>query len=94
MAEKLKYCVYVLYSYKDKKLYVGYSENLKERLTAHFHGYSKSTAPRRPFQLIFCEYFWSKSDAAEREKYLKTTAGRRGLKLMLRNTFQYLGNNS
>jgi len=84
---KLQYCVYVLLSLKDKKLYIGYTTNLKQRLTDHFHGQSKATAPRRPFKLIFCEYFLSKKDASRREGYFKTTAGKKGLKLMLRHSF-------
>lgn len=83
---KLQYCVYVLLSLKDKKLYIGSTTNLKQRLTDHFHGESKATAPRRPFKLIFCEYFLSKKDALKREKYFKTTAGKKALKLMLRNS--------
>jgi len=85
---KLQYCVYVLYSLKDGNLYIGCSSNLKERLTSHFHGYSKSTACRRPFRLIFCEYFLSKSDALRREKYFKTDAGKRSLKLIMRESLK------
>lgn|GEM_PF-212122 len=83
---KLQYCVYVLLSMHDGDLYVGFTTDLKRRLTEHFHGESKATAPRRPFRLIFCEYFFSKKDAERREMYLKTTAGRKGLKLCLRET--------
>ena len=82
---KLQHCVYVLLSLKDKKFYIGYTTDLKQRLTDHFHGQFKATAPRRPFKLIFCEYFLSKKDALRREKYCKTTAGKKALKLMLRN---------
>ena len=82
---KLQHCVYILLSLKDGKFYIGYTTNLKQRLTDHFHGQSKATAPRRPFRLIFCEYFFSKKDALRREKYFKTTAGKKALKLMLRN---------
>ena len=85
---KLQYCVYVLLSLKDDKLYIGYTTNLKQRLTDHFHGKSKATAPRRPFRLIYCEYFYSKKDALRREKYLKTTAGKKGLKLILRESLK------
>jgi len=90
--KKLQYCVYVLYSAKDKKLYIGYTEDLKRRLTEHFQGECKSTGPRRPFILLFCEYFYSKSDAWRREKYLKTSAGKKGLKLILNKTFKELEN--
>lgn len=85
---KLQYCVYVLRSLHDGDLYVGFTTDLQRRLTEHFHGESKATAPRRPFRLIFCEYFFSKEDAERREMYLKTTAGRKGLKLILRETLQ------
>lgn len=83
---RLKYCVYVLISLKDKNLYVGYTTDLQERLTAHFQGKADATAPRRPFRLIYCEYHHSKSDAKRREQYLKTSAGKPALKRMLRNS--------
>jgi putative endonuclease len=86
LMSKLQYCVYVLLSLKDKKLYIGSTSNLKQRLTDHFHGQSKATASRRPFKLIFCEYFLSKKDAMRREGYFKTTAGKKALKLMLRKS--------
>ena len=82
---KLQYCVYILLSETDGKLYAGYSTNLKQRLTDHFHGRVPSTAPRRPLHLVYCEYHSSKADALRREKYLKTTAGKKALKLMLRD---------
>ncbi|HAW60313.1 MAG TPA: excinuclease ABC subunit C [Actinobacteria bacterium] len=84
--KKLDHCVYVLYSLKDGQFYIGYTSNLKQRLTDHFNGHSKSTAPRRPFVLIFCEYFLSKQDALRREKYFKTSSGKRAMRLMLRET--------
>jgi len=94
--KKLKYCVYVLYSIKDDKFYIGFTEDLKRRLTEHFQGNSKSTGSRRPFHLVFCEYYLSKVDAMRREKYFKTTAGKRALRLMLKDsldvTFEYQKN--
>ena len=82
---KLQCCVYVLQSEKDNQFYIGYTTNLKQRLTDHFHGNSAATAPRRPFKLIFCEYFQSKKDALRRESYFKTTAGKRTLRIMLKD---------
>lgn len=86
---KLKYCVYVLLSLKDKKLYIGITTNLKQRLTDHFKGKSLATKSRRPFKLIYCEYFLSKHDAYRREKYLKTTVGKKMLKLTLRSSLNF-----
>lgn len=80
---KLKYCVYILYSLKDNLLYIGYTTDLEKRFEAHSKGYSKATAPRRPFILLFYEYYWSIKDAKRREGYFKTTAGKKALKIML-----------
>jgi len=86
MPAKLQYCVYVLLSLKDNLFYIGFTTDLKRRLTEHFHGQSAATAPRLPFRLIFCEYYLSETDARRREDYFKTTAGKRALKLMLVDT--------
>ena len=82
---RLPYCVYVLRSQSDKKLYIGFTSNLKQRLSNHKNGHVASTASRRPLDLIYCEYHESKHDALRREAYLKTTAGKKALKLMLRD---------
>ena len=88
---KLPFCVYVLRSQKDRKLYIGYSSNLKQRLSDHFNGKVDSTATRRPLDLIYCEYHSSKQDATRREGYFKTGAGKRALKLMLREALSDTG---
>jgi putative endonuclease len=82
----LPYTVYVLRSLKDCQLYTGFTSDLPSRLAAHDKGRSPSTAPRRPFQPIFCEQFLSRLDAERRERYLKSSAGKRALKIMMRQT--------
>ncbi|MFA6260575.1 MAG: GIY-YIG nuclease family protein [Bacteroidia bacterium] len=77
------YAVYVLYSLKDRQFYIGYTADFERRMSEHSEGKSKSTAPRRPFVPIFCEYYYVKSDALRRELYFKTDAGKRVLRLML-----------
>lgn len=81
----LPYCVYVLVSLKDGKTYVGYTTDLQQRLATHERGEIPSTAPRRPLRLIYCEHHHAMSDAKRREQYLKTTAGKAGLKRMIRD---------
>jgi len=88
--KKLEHCVYVLLSKKDGNFYVGYSSNLHQRLTSHIQGQSIATASRRPFELIFCEYFISKIDALNREQYFKTTKGKRVIHLMLQDSLKEL----
>jgi len=77
------HAVYVLYSRKDHMFYIGYTSNFYRRMQEHAEGRSKSTASRRPFVCVFCEYYICKSDALRRETYFKTTAGKRVLRLML-----------
>ena len=84
--EHPKYAVYVLYSLKDYQFYIGYTADFVRRMTEHEEGKSKSTAPRRPFIAVLCEYYFVKSDALRREAYFKTSAGKRTLRLMLRDS--------
>lgn len=78
------YYTYVLKSQKDKKLYIGYTTNLKNRFTQHQRGEVESTKHRRPLSLIFYEAFGDKKDAQRREKYFKTEKGKSSLKQMIR----------
>jgi len=71
---------YVLKSLKDNELYVGYSENLKNRFQEHSDGHVPATVDRRPLQLIYYEACLSKKRALYRERYFKTGFGRRFLK--------------
>ena len=78
---------YVLRSNKDKKLYVGSTENLKVRFEAHNKGQVDSTRDRRPLTLIYYEACKSKKDALHREMYFKTTYGLRYIKSRLKSYF-------
>jgi len=80
--------VYILKSKETKKLYTGFSSNLKLRIKKHFARGVYSTKRMGTLSLIFYESFLTKSDAIRREKYLKTTKGKRTLKLMLRDSLK------
>ncbi len=47
----MDYFVYVLYSQKDKNLYIGQTNKLEIRLNEHLNGRVKSTKNRRPLLL-------------------------------------------
>lgn len=87
---KLPYCVYVLFSEKDHQLYIGYTSDIKRRFNEHITGQNTSTKHRGPWKLIFIEYYLFKEDAIKREKYFKTTIGKRTLKILLSDTFEKL----
>ena len=77
--------VYVLLSDKDKLFYTGCTHDLKERLKLHNSGKVKSTCDRIPFKLVYYEACVNKSDAFHREKYLKSTYGKRYIRNRLKN---------
>ena len=63
--------VYILKSQKWKRVYIGYSHDLKRRLKEHNFGKVKSTKHGIPWVLIYYEAFLSKEDAIKRELQLK-----------------------
>lgn len=77
--------VYVLRSLSDDGLYIGYSANLRRRLTQHDEGAAIATSHRGPWKLIYYEAYLEQVDALGREKYLKSGGGRRFLKTQLRH---------
>lgn len=81
-----RYYVYILLSQKDHKLYIGFTNDLKRRLTQHANGESLATKNRKPLKLIHYEYFVNIKDAKAREEFLKSGYGRRQLKEFLNNT--------
>ncbi len=87
----LPYCVYILFSHKDLLLYIGFTRNIDQRVRDHNEGKTKSTASRRPLELVFCEFYLFEPDARKREIYFKTTAGKKAIKLMIRQTLLKLG---
>ena len=71
------YTVYVLYSTRYDKLYIGYTSNLLHRFKSHnLLGTKGYTAKFRPWLVIYCEYYSGKAEAMKREKQIKSGQGR------------------
>lgn len=81
------YFVYILYSKKDKRLYVGQTNNLEKRLERHNNGDVRATKTRVPLVLIWSETCPTRDSAQKREKFLKSLWGSREKRKILR---QYL----
>ena len=79
------YYVYVLRSKKDGKFYTGYTDDLRARLKVHDSGKVESTKNRLPVELVYFEACLNQQDATHREKYLKTSWGKRFIKARLKN---------
>ena len=59
-----------------KQRYIGITENIDQRLSAHNEGRSPHTSRYKPWKLIFYACFSDDSKAAAFEKYLKSGSGR------------------
>ena len=75
------YTVYVLYSEKFDKLYIGFTTDLHNRLLSHNHLAKKGfTVKYRPWKLMHSETFQSQKEAMRREKQLKSGQGRKWIR--------------
>ena len=70
------YTVYILYSIKYNKIYIGYTSDIENRIFSHNETGKGWTKNFLPWQLIYKEEFEKKKDATIREKQLKTAKGR------------------
>lgn len=71
---------YVLKSIKDGQLYIGWTDDLKQRFKSHNKGLVDATKSRIPFDLVYYEACIDKEKAIAREKYFKSGFGRNFLK--------------
>ena len=80
---------YVLHSKKDRRLYVGFSTDLKTRIEQHLKGRVEITKNRLPLVLVYYEAFINKKAARDQELFYKTGQGRRVLKNRLKFLDKY-----
>lgn len=81
MTGRIKNIYYVYFlKLSNGNIYKGSTSDLKRRMEEHNTGKVKSTHPFKPVLLLGYEAYLLKSDAQRREKFLKTTEGRRLLK--------------
>ena len=71
------YYVYLIKSINNpEQIYIGYTENLKDRIITHNYGGSPHTSKYKPWEVMFYLGFKNKTRAIEFEKYLKSQSGR------------------
>lgn len=87
----MPYFVYILFSKKDKGLYVGCTTNTGERIKSHNYGKVYSIKNRRPLIIIYQESFTEKSKAFNRERFLKSLWGAREKKKILTEYMNKIG---
>ena len=68
----MSFYVYMLESIEKKSVtYVGYTKDLKKRISSHNKGKGAKFTRGRTWKLVYKEFFRSKSKAISREYYIK-----------------------
>lgn len=79
-----EFVVYILFSKKYSKTYVGFTSNLIERIKSHnVLGTKGYIIKYRPWIVLEVQFFTSKKEAMEMEKFYKTGKGRELIKQLI-----------
>ena len=73
----MDYTVYIVYSQKRSRYYVGQTDNIKERLIRHNKGLVPSTKTGVPWNLVFTLKVENRSEALILEKKIKKRGAKR-----------------
>ncbi|WP_415370987.1 GIY-YIG nuclease family protein [Patiriisocius sp. Uisw_047] len=74
----MEHVVYILYSRKYEKTYIGCTSNIVSRFHSHNTLATKGWTRRyRTWEVAHMEFFSTKNEAMKREKWFKTGSGRR-----------------
>jgi putative endonuclease len=77
------YTVYAIRSIAKNYIYVGLTNNLERRLNEHNRGHERTTRAYAPFRLLHTQLYATRQAARNREKFLKSGAGKELLKSLL-----------
>lgn len=84
------FTVYVLYSPKYDKIYIGVTSNIQQRMISHNQVGKKGWTIRyRPWQIVHTELFQNKQQALKREKELKSAKGRAFVRTLITSDHQF-----
>nr|WP_091697956.1 GIY-YIG nuclease family protein [Algoriphagus locisalis] len=75
--------LYILFSDKLNKYYVGACSNLERRLYEHTIGHSKFTATGIPWRLVYKESFDDLTSAKRKESYVKRMKSRKYIEALI-----------
>ena len=69
-------------------MYVGYTNDLRSRISKHNAGKVRATKPRLPLRLIYYEAHLDEQEARDREFFLKSGWGRKFIRDKLARTLK------
>ena len=81
----MEFVVYILYSSKYNIHYTGYTSNIIRRFYSHNKYATKGFSIKyRPWKVIHVEFYKTKKEALNREKFLKSGQGRDYVKSIIK----------
>ena len=69
--------LYILYSEKRDRYYIGSTNDIERRLTEHTHRHTPSTRSGIPWRLVYTEEYPEKKEARDRERAIKKMKSRK-----------------
>jgi len=76
------YHVYILLNEAKTRTYTGAADDVNKRPALHNAGRVKASRPYRPYKIIYTDEFETLKEARQKEKFYKSTTGRRRIKEM------------
>jgi putative endonuclease len=83
------YSVYIIYSQKIDKYYIGFSSNVPERLCKHNRNSKGFSNAGKPWVLVYQETFENKKEAMARESQLKKWKNREHLENLIKSASEH-----
>ena len=80
------FAVYILESKTSGRFYVGHTNNLVDRIRRHNSGRTRANAGKGPFELVHVEYFPTRTEAALREREIKSRKSRHYVQRLVRTS--------
>lgn len=76
--------VYILYSQRSGRYYIGHTKNITKRLGSHNAGKVKSTKAYKPWTVVHLETAVTKQSAFKREQEIKAYKGGNAFKKLIK----------
>ena len=77
------FTLYILYSSRLDKYYLGYTNDMSRRISEHNRIKGKFTDAGIPWEVVYTETFSTREEAAERESFIKGRKSRKYIKELI-----------
>jgi len=79
----MPFYVYILYSLRSDRYYVGETQDVNARLDSHVRGISRYTSIASDWRVVYTECFKFRAEAIKREKEIKRKKSRNYIKWLI-----------